>query len=110
MAMDVPAVLGSDTAKRILEDNGAFEYQGYAENMEKLQNAVQNADDTLWNGSLYAGWLQTLCPLLEERDERGMAEEESGKLLRKLYRVKARYRSVFKTDACRNGWRYGRDG
>lgn len=69
MAMDVPAVLGSDTAKRILEDNGAFEYQGYAENMEKLQNAVQNADDTLWNGSLYAGWLQTLCPLLEERDE-----------------------------------------
>ncbi len=67
MAMDVPAVLGSDTAKKILEDNGAFEYQGYTENMEKLQNAVQNADDTMWNGSLYAGWLQTLCPLLEER-------------------------------------------
>lgn len=69
MAMDVPAVLGSDTAKKILEDNGAFEYQGYTENMEKLQDVVQNADDTLWKGSLYAGWLQTLCPLLEERGE-----------------------------------------
>lgn len=69
MAMDVPAVLGSDTAKKILEDNGAFAYQGYTENMEKLQDVVQNADDTLWNGSLYAGWLQTLCPLLEERGE-----------------------------------------
>ena len=69
MAMDVPVVLGSDTAKKILEDNGAFEYQGYTENMEKLQDVVQNADDTLWKGSLYAGWLQTLCPLLEERGE-----------------------------------------
>ncbi|MBQ9438821.1 MAG: DUF3160 domain-containing protein [Lachnospiraceae bacterium] len=30
---------------------------------------MQDAPDTLWNASLYACWLDTLRPLLEEKGE-----------------------------------------
>lgn len=66
-ALDVPAALGSDMALRILEESGATGYAGYSENMEKLRNALSESNDTLWNASLYAGWLNTLRPLLAEK-------------------------------------------
>ena len=67
--LDVPAALGSDTALDILKDNGVEAYPGYMENMEKLRDGIQRADDSLWNASLYAGWLHTLQPLLEKKGE-----------------------------------------
>lgn len=67
--LDVPAALGSDTALQILQDNGATDYQGYSENMNQLRESLQNADDTLWSASLYAGWLNTLRPLLTVKGE-----------------------------------------
>lgn len=67
--LDVPAALGSDTALRILEESGAADYAGYSENMEKLRAALAANHGELWSASLYAGWLNTLRPLLEVKGE-----------------------------------------
>lgn len=67
--LDVPAALGSDTALRILEESGAADYQDYTENMDKLRQSFSEADDRLWSASLYAGWLNTLLPLLTVKGE-----------------------------------------
>lgn len=67
--LDVPAALGSETALRILADNGAMEYEGYEENMNLLRGCLGKENTTLWTSSLYANWLHTLRPLLEERGE-----------------------------------------
>lgn len=67
--LDVPAALGSDTALRILEENGAADYAGYSENMARLRTALAADKETLWSASLYAGWLNTLRPLLEVKGD-----------------------------------------
>lgn len=67
--LDVPAALGSDIALEILKENGAADYAGYSENMEKLQSALREENDAFWPASLYSGWLNTLRPLLEEKGE-----------------------------------------
>lgn len=65
--LDVPAALGSDMAYGLLEDAGETEYVNYKENLERLIKEFNNDDDTLWNASLYANWLNTLRPILEEK-------------------------------------------
>lgn len=67
--LDVPAALGSDTALQILKESGAADYKGYLENMEMLRKSFGEADGTLWSASLYAGWLNTLRPLLTVKGE-----------------------------------------
>lgn len=67
--LDVPAALGSDVAMDILEEKGATNYTGYVENMDNLRSSLANADDGLWSASLYASWLNTLRPLLDEKGE-----------------------------------------
>lgn len=67
--LDVPAALGSDTALAILEACGANEYEGYSENMNLLRDGLSQENETLWSASLYAGWLNTLRPLLMEKGE-----------------------------------------
>ncbi len=67
--LDVPAALGSDLALRILEENGAAEYAGYSENMNRLREALSQENNALWSASLYANWLHTLRPLLEVKGE-----------------------------------------
>lgn len=62
--LDVPAAFGSDMAYRILEDKGATDFAGYPENMEKLRSGLAQDNPALWSASLYAGWLNTLRPLL----------------------------------------------
>ncbi len=67
-ALDVTAALGSDTALKILNgDLGAGDYKNYNENMEQLRNDIKNAPAKSWYASLYAGWLDTLRPLLKEK-------------------------------------------
>ncbi len=68
-ALDVPAAMGSDKAVEILQENGAFTYAGYEENLEKVQTKIEEEPASFWNASLYANWLYTLNPLLEERGE-----------------------------------------
>lgn len=67
--LDVPAALGSDAALAILEEAGAADHAGYRENMERLREALEKENDDLWSASLYAGWLNTLRPLLTVKGE-----------------------------------------
>lgn len=67
--LDVPAALGSDLALRILTENGAADYAGYTENMNWLRNGLSMENTALWSASLYAGWLNTLRPLLTPKGE-----------------------------------------
>ena len=67
--LDVPAALGSGTALQILNDQGDTAYGGYSEHMEKLRTGLAAADQTLWTASLYANWLNTLRPLLDEKGD-----------------------------------------
>ena len=68
-ALDVPAALGSDMALSILEQDGETDYKGYSENMELLKQGLAQENETLWSASLYAGWLNTLRPLLTVKGE-----------------------------------------
>lgn len=67
--LDVPAALGSDVALEILEEQGDTAYAGYSENMEDLKEGLAQPNKTLWTASLYANWLNTLRPLLDEKGE-----------------------------------------
>lgn len=67
--LDIPAALGSDMALQILDEQGDTEYENYSENMEKIKEGLSNSNQKLWMSSLYANWLNTLRPLLEEKGE-----------------------------------------
>lgn len=67
--LDVAAALGSKEAYSILDSQGDTGYANYTENMQSLQTSLASADDTLWKASLYANWLYTLTPLLEDKGE-----------------------------------------
>ena len=67
--LDVPAALGSDIALDILKENGTTGYAGYTENMNELKEALSAENEALWSASLYAGWLNTLRPLLDVKGE-----------------------------------------
>lgn len=80
--LDVPAALGSDIALQILEENGATDYAGYTDNMNRLRDFFSMENSSLWSASLYAGWLNTLRPLLDVKGEgypMFMQSEEWGK-------------------------------
>lgn len=66
-ALDVPAALGSEKAMELLEEQGDTDYEGYTENMEKLQGVISEKDDAFWEVSLSSAWLKTLTPLLSEK-------------------------------------------
>ncbi|MBP3735898.1 MAG: DUF3160 domain-containing protein, partial [Lachnospiraceae bacterium] len=68
-ALDVPAALGSDDALAILAEQGMTNYPNYDEQMEKVRAMIKEAPESAWEGSLYAGWMKTLLPLLEKKGE-----------------------------------------
>nr|WP_297766824.1 DUF3160 domain-containing protein [uncultured Butyrivibrio sp.] len=68
-ALDTPAALGSETALEILTNQGATDYKNYTDNLIIVSDKFNNSDPKFWNASLYAGWLNTLRPLLEEKGE-----------------------------------------
>lgn len=65
--LDTAAALGSKKAFEILSENGATEYKNYTDNLTIVSDKFNNSDASLWNASLYAGWLNTLRPLFETR-------------------------------------------
>ncbi|MBO4889550.1 MAG: DUF3160 domain-containing protein [Lachnospiraceae bacterium] len=67
--LDVPAALGSDMAYSILKEEGQTKYKNYDKNLDAMKKEFINDDTTIWNASLYAGWLNTLRPLLEKKGE-----------------------------------------
>lgn len=68
-ALDIPSAIGSPTARELLQEAGAEDYADYSENMETIRTYLAGAPETLWNGSLYNGWLNTLRPLTAEKGE-----------------------------------------
>lgn len=68
-ALDLPAALGSDVAVGIMDDEGLTDYSNYAELLEKTRTALKDAPASAWTASLYAGWLDTLRPLIETKGE-----------------------------------------
>lgn len=67
-ALDIPAVLGSQTAYDILKEQGDTDYGSYDENMENMKEEIEKQEDgDLWTASLYAQWLNTLRPVLIEK-------------------------------------------
>lgn len=81
--LDVPAAMGSDAALRILEADGATDYQGYSDNMNRLRSDLAEESSDLWSASLYASWLHTLRPLLEEKGEGYPMFMQSGEWVKK---------------------------
>lgn len=67
-ALDLPAALGSEMALSIMNEMGETDYPNYNEQLEKVSDAVEDMPN-LWSGSLYASWMSTLNPLLEEKGE-----------------------------------------
>ncbi len=81
--LDVAAALGSGSAEKLLEEKGDFEYEGFEENLKEVREHFDNDDPQLWNASLYAAWLNTLRPLLEEKGEGYPSYKQSEKWARK---------------------------
>ncbi|MCR4585120.1 MAG: DUF3160 domain-containing protein [Lachnospiraceae bacterium] len=67
--LDAAAALGSERAYELLEEQGDTEYERYKENMMLAKTHFDNDDPVLWNASLYAGWMNTLRPLLVPKGE-----------------------------------------
>ncbi len=67
--LDVPAVLGSARALEILTAEGDTDYDGYAEQLAKLQAEYAALPEEQWTSNLYWNWLHTLRPLPETKDE-----------------------------------------
>lgn len=68
-ALDIPAALGSAEAYNILAEAGETDYQGYRENMGKIQEYIVGLGQGIWTQNLYWSWLHTLNPLLAEKEE-----------------------------------------
>jgi len=81
--LDVPAALGSEEALNILEESGVTDYRNYSENMKNLRKEFNNDDSSIWQASLYAGWLNTLRPLLTEKGKGYPTFMQSQKWIRK---------------------------
>lgn len=64
--LDIMAVLGSETAERILETEGHFDLPGYVVQLEKLQQEFSELPIEDWTKTLYWSWLYSLKPLLED--------------------------------------------
>ena len=68
--LDVMAVLGSERAYDILEEEGDTEYEGidtsYDIQLEELKSQFDDFDTADWNRNLYWSWLYALKPLLQE--------------------------------------------
>jgi hypothetical protein len=67
--LDTAAALGSKEALKLLEAQGATDFESYTDNLKMMQETFNNSDMKLWKASLYSNWLYTLRPLFEKRGE-----------------------------------------
>lgn len=66
--LDIAGALGSDLACRLLEENGAFSYANYADNLNTIENEIDNITFDEWHSTLYMAWMNTLTMLFETRE------------------------------------------
>ncbi len=67
--LDIPAALGSRRALEILTAEGDTDYEGYAEQLAKVQGEFAALPPEQWTTNLYWNWLHALRPLLEVKGE-----------------------------------------
>jgi len=65
--LDIPAAMGSNEAKNILDEMGETQYACYSENMSKMNEYVSGLNTEVWTQNLYWGWLYQLRPLLDKK-------------------------------------------
>ncbi len=65
--LDIPATMGSNEAKNILDGMGETQYACYSENMSKMNDYISGLSTEVWTQNLYWGWLYQLRPLLDEK-------------------------------------------
>lgn len=65
--LDIPATMGSQTAKNILSEAGEDKYACYSQNMLKLNEYISSLDEETWTQNLYWSWMYQLSPLLDEK-------------------------------------------
>jgi len=64
MGLDVAAVLGSDRAKEILDNEKNSSYEKYDEQFQKLKTEFSSLPQEQWAENLYWNWLYSLLPTL----------------------------------------------
>ena len=67
--LDIPAAMGSKDAYSLLDAMDETDYEGYPENMKRLQNYISGLKLANWTENLYWNWLYTLLPLTWEKPE-----------------------------------------
>ncbi len=67
--LDIPAAMGSREAYSLLDSMNETDYEGYPDNMKKLQEYVKGLKLSNWTENLYWNWLYTLLPLTWEKPE-----------------------------------------
>ncbi|MFQ6088479.1 MAG: DUF3160 domain-containing protein [Candidatus Methanofastidiosia archaeon] len=67
--LDVFAVLSSERAYEILEEEGDTEYQNFLEQFTKLKREFSFLNLNDWAQNLYWNWLYSLLPLLDEKGQ-----------------------------------------
>jgi hypothetical protein len=68
--LDVMAVLGSERALQILQQEGDTAYQNYTQQLTVLQQNFASLNTTEWNRNLYFSWVYTLNALIQHYDNR----------------------------------------
>lgn len=68
-ALDIPAAMGSDLARKIALKEGADRFPAYEARLKAIREGLEKADPSLWNASLYSVWLRILTPLTEKKGE-----------------------------------------
>ncbi|MBZ0290433.1 MAG: DUF3160 domain-containing protein, partial [Anaerolineae bacterium] len=63
LGLDVPAVMGSDTAYGLAADAGATSYEHYDTQVDSLRGQIASLTRDNWLENTYSGWLWTLQPL-----------------------------------------------
>jgi hypothetical protein len=64
--LDVIALLGSDSARELLDELDDSNYKSYDDAYGRLEDEFSSFNETEWNKNLYWSWLFTLKPLLNE--------------------------------------------
>ena len=67
--LDFMAVLGSEEALRIIQEEGDSNYERYEENLEKLREEFSSINESEWGRNLYWGWIYALKALIEPRGQ-----------------------------------------
>jgi hypothetical protein len=68
MGLDIMAVFGSETARRILESRGETAFDSYDKNFRRLRKRFSSEGIPFWDKTVYKAWLYSLFPLIDVID------------------------------------------